>query len=112
MQLSRGVWQMSGDDHFRLDWRIRAALRVAGNRRGFLALSYRRGHIIAVYFVKPATLQPPDAPHSGAGSPWRRRAGDQLAAAVCRLLTRFYRDGHRGLQHPALYAGITEHDTR
>ncbi len=45
-----------GDDHFRLDWRIRAALRVAGNRRGFLALSYRRGHIIAVYFVKPATF--------------------------------------------------------
>ncbi len=31
MQLTRGVWQMSGNDNLRLDRRVRAALWFAGD---------------------------------------------------------------------------------
>ncbi len=70
MQLSRGVWQMS------------PAMIISGSIGAFVLLSglpvidvvFWRCLIGAVtlllfIFVKPATLQPPDAPHSGAGCP-------------------------------------------
>ncbi len=86
MQLTRGVWQMS------------LAMIISGSIGAFVLLSglpvmdvvFWRCLIGAltlpgVYRVKRPALQPANAFHSRSGSDWRRGAGRQLAAAVCRL---------------------------
>ncbi len=97
MQLTRGVWQMSlamiisGSI-----WRVRAALWFAGDGCGVLALPDWRANLLVFIVLRRPALQPANAFHSRSGSNWRRGAGRQLAAAVCRLFADLNRYGHRG----------------
>ncbi len=97
MQLTRGVWQMS------------LAMIISGSIGAFVLLSglpvtdvvfwrcLMGANPAGVYRVKPPALQPANAFHSRSGGDWRRGAGRQLAAAVCRLFADLNRYGHSGL---------------
>lgn len=98
MQLTRGVWQMS------------LAMIISGSIGAFVLLSglpvtdvvFWRcliGALTLLVFIV-LSRQPfsrPNAFHSRSGGDWRRGAGRQLAAAVCRLFADLNRYGHRGL---------------
>lgn len=97
MQLTRGVWQMS------------LAMIISGSIGAFVLLSglpvmdvvFWRCLIgaltLLVFIVLSGQPFSRLTRHSRSGSDWRRGAGRQLVAAVCRLFADLNRYGHRGL---------------